>query len=84
MRPLPLWVIFATSTAIAFVVLFPIVHCAEASREQAARKHETSVEAADRSLMHASRAKRLAFLECLDTEHDDDNTALDRCAGELE
>jgi len=64
----PLWVILALAL----------------SAPAAARKHETTVEAADRALMHASRAKRLAFLECLDTEHDDDYTALDRCAGELE
>lgn len=50
----------------------------------AARKHETAVETADRDLQRAPRAKRLAFLECLDTESDDDTTPLDRCVGELE
>jgi len=47
-------------------------------------RHETTVESADRALRRAPRAKRLAFLECLDTESDDDTTPLDRCVGELE
>ncbi|HEY6117457.1 MAG TPA: hypothetical protein VI172_16005 [Candidatus Dormibacteraeota bacterium] len=50
----------------------------------AARKHDTTVERADRALRRAPHAKRHAFLECLDTESDDDTTPLDRCVGELE
>jgi uncharacterized damage-inducible protein DinB len=67
-----------------WIASIALVLAVSAPLADAARKHETSVEAADRALQRASRAKRHAFLECLDEHDDSDYTALDRCAGELE